>query len=69
MNENEFELAGMTFSSKVVPLQNGCKSCALFMTDAGKGCAANYYPDNRVPDCDPGFRKDGRNVIFVEERP
>ena len=67
MNENEFELDGNLYVSKQVRLGNGCKSCVLMTI--GHGCAANLFPDGRIPNCDPGFRADGVNVIFVEKQP
>ena len=66
VNEDEFVLCGCEYQAKTVRLENGCSGCAIFTPN--KGCAANMFPDGCVPNCDPGFRKDGRNVIFVEKQ-
>ena len=67
MNENEFVFCGDAYQAKEVGPDDGCSGCAIFTKN--KGCAANMFPYGAVPDCDPGFRADGRNVIFVEKQP
>lgn len=66
MDENEFEFLGEIYLSREVDLSNGCKGCSI-MTQT-HGCAANLFKDGSIPDCDPGYRIDGRNVIFAEKQ-
>ena len=67
MDENEFEFCGDTYQAIEVPLSNGCKGCGIWTQT--HGCAANLFKVGSIPDCDPGYRIDGRNVIFVEKHP
>lgn len=65
-NENEFEFCGNHYKAAEVPLSNGCKDCGIW--SSSHGCSANLFPDGKVPDCDPDYRSDGLNVIFLEKK-
>ena len=64
MDEDEFEFCGDLYQAIEVSLSNGCKGCGIWTQT--HGCAANLFAEGKVPDCDPGYRIDERNVIFVE---
>jgi len=67
MSDDKFEFAGGKYESIAVDLSNGCSGCGMLMNTNGiKSCAANMLPAGRIPNCDPDYRSDKRNVIFVE---
>lgn len=62
MGENEFELDGKRYIA--VGANIGCIGCAM---DDLNVCPRHVKSD-KVPNCAPSLRKDGRNVIFVEKQ-
>lgn len=66
-NENEFEFLYKTYQAKEVGLSNGCNGCGIWTSS--NGCLANLLAGETFPDCDPSYRVDERNVIFVEKHP
>ena len=67
MSDDKFEFAGGKYESIAVDLSNGCSGCGLLMNTNGiKSCAANMLPVGSIPNCDPDYRSDKINVMFVE---
>ena len=64
MGENEFEIEGVIYKAIEVDLSNGCDGCAMRCDGAPFKCMGNSY---EIPDCDPSYRGDEKNVIFVEK--
>ena len=53
-------ICGVMYLAKDVPGDNWCECCAG--VNSGKLCDA-------MPYCTPGFRDDGRNIVFVRAEP
>lgn len=62
MDENEFELNGLIYVSKMSH-ESSCNGCAF---DAGCECYADDV--TVVPPCVPAHRNDSLDVIFVEKQ-
>lgn len=66
MGENEFELNGVVYVAVEESIDaKQCNGCAMKNDKHPFKCIGNSY---EIPDCDPSFRIDGRNVIFVEKQ-
>ena len=62
MSENEFEIDGVNYIAVNVDLTSKpCDGCAMRNDSHPFKCMGNTY---EIPDCDPSFRADERNVIF-----
>ncbi len=66
MNENEFDLTGMTFVAVESSVESGCDGCDLW--GKSTGCASNLFAPGRVPGCTSEKRTDGMEVIFKEKQ-
>lgn len=66
MDENEFEINGIAYVATEESLYSKqCSGCAMKNDSHPFKCMGNSY---EIPDCDPSFRADERNVIFVEKQ-
>lgn len=66
-NENEFVISGVVFVSAENnnDEKSSCIGCAMH---ENRICPPGVKSDS-VPNCHSSMRKDGRNVIFVENHP